>query len=75
MRDTHVYLSTACLHSYHAYCAAMTGQQGAKRPARCKFCDARCVCRCHDVRPPSNPNPTRDVIATTADAPPPEGDA
>jgi hypothetical protein len=45
--DIHVYLSTACLHGQHDYCAAMTGYQGAKRPAQCKFCDATCVCWCH----------------------------
>lgn len=44
----HVYLSTGCLHGEHGYCAAMTGWQGAKRPAECKFCSSRCVCRrCH----------------------------
>lgn len=41
---THRYLSTACLHGEHDYCKAMVGQQGDKRPARCKFCDALCVC-------------------------------
>jgi hypothetical protein len=45
--DAHVYLSTACFHGEHGYCDAMTGQQGAKRPATCKFCPARCVCPCH----------------------------
>ncbi|MGW1412577.1 hypothetical protein [Streptomyces sp. NPDC002403] len=45
--DTHVYLSTGCLHGEHAYCQSMTGQQGEKRPGRCKFCDARCTCSCH----------------------------
>lgn len=43
----HVYLSTGCLHGEHGYCAAMVGVQGAKRPARCKFCAAQCVCDCH----------------------------
>lgn len=43
----HVYLSTGCLHGEHAYCQSMTGQQGEKRPGRCKFCDARCTCACH----------------------------
>lgn len=43
----HDYLSTGCLHGEHAYCQSMTGQAGAKRPGRCKFCDARCVCSCH----------------------------
>lgn len=43
----HVYLSTGCLHGEHAYCQSMTGQQGEKRPGRCKFCDARCTCSCH----------------------------
>ncbi len=43
----HRYLSTACLHGRHDYCASMTGLQGAKRPATCKWCDARCICACH----------------------------
>jgi hypothetical protein len=43
----HDYLSTGCLHGEHTYCQAMTGQQGEKRPGRCKFCDARCRCACH----------------------------
>lgn len=43
----HVYLSTGCHHGRHDYCAAMTGWQGEKRPAICKFCPAPCVCRCH----------------------------
>lgn len=47
-RPGHVYLSTGCLHGEHAYCQSMTGQQGEKRPGRCKFCDARCTCVCHN---------------------------
>lgn len=43
----HQYLSTGCLHGHHHYCGAMVGWQGAKRPARCKFCDAMCECSCH----------------------------
>lgn len=43
----HVYLSTACLHGEHDYCNAMIGYAGEKRPARCKFCDATCICECH----------------------------
>jgi len=46
----HIYLSTGCLHGHHEYCQSMTGQQGAKRPGRCKFCDSRCVCSCHEKR-------------------------
>ncbi len=45
--EPHIYLSTGCLHGEHEYCQSMTGQQGAKRPGRCKFCDAQCVCPCH----------------------------
>lgn len=44
----HVYLSTSCYHGDHLYC--QTGVRGdgcAKRPAQCKFCDARCICDCH----------------------------
>ncbi len=44
---THEYLSTGCYHGEHDYCAAMTGHQGEKRPATCKFCPAACVCPCH----------------------------
>ncbi len=43
----HYYLSTGCLHGQHSYCNAMTGMQGVKRAARCKFCDAKCICPCH----------------------------
>ena len=47
----HEYLSTSCLHGRHEYCASQTGSNGetewAKTPARCKFCDAPCVCPCH----------------------------
>ena len=43
----HAYLSTSCLHSDHDYCQSVTGLNGAKRAARCKFCDAPCVCGCH----------------------------
>lgn len=51
---THVYLSTACLHAradgrpeLHDYCANRDGQAGPKKPAQCKWCDARCGCTCH----------------------------
>lgn len=43
----HWYLSTGCLHGDHNYCAARSGKVGAKEPQRCKFCTARCRCRCH----------------------------
>lgn len=43
----HEYLSTGCRHDDHLYCQSMTGQQGEKRPGRCKFCDAQCICPCH----------------------------
>lgn len=43
----HVYLSTGCLHGEHSYCQGKTGQTGAKKPARCKFCGTPCVCQCH----------------------------
>ena len=59
----HYYLSTACLHGQHGYCAApvvsrdgswkvvgpsYSGEQDApKSPAQCKFCPAQCRCRCH----------------------------
>lgn len=44
----HVYLSTACLHDRHDYCADPLRADGnPKRPAECKFCAAPCVCPCH----------------------------
>lgn len=43
----HVYLSTGCWHGDHAYCQAMTGLNGAKRPAECKKCGVHCICECH----------------------------
>ena len=43
----HHYLSTGCFHGDHAYCQGKTGRAGAKKPATCKFCDAECVCGCH----------------------------
>lgn len=46
-RRVHHYLSTGCLHGEHAYCQGKTGQAGVKVPAKCKFCDARCTCDCH----------------------------
>lgn len=49
----HIYLSTGCLHGEHDYCrAGIRGDGGPKRPARCKFCDARCICVCHAVEDP-----------------------
>jgi len=59
----HEYLSTACLHGFHDYCAApRVSRDGSwqvigpsysampdepKQPAQCKFCDATCSCECH----------------------------
>ncbi len=48
----HVYLSTGCWHGDHAYCQSMTGLNGAKRPASCKKCGARCICPCHQQAGP-----------------------
>ncbi len=45
----HDYLSTACLHGRHDYCACDVGIVGAKKPNTCKWCDARCRCTCHDT--------------------------
>jgi hypothetical protein len=58
--EPHVYLSTGCLHGEHDYCAAMTGMQGAKRPATCKFCQAPCQCGCHQEQPA--PPPAASVL-------------
>lgn len=46
-QDSHMYLSTGCLHGEHGYCQSNTGLAGAKTPAVCKFCKAPCVCACH----------------------------
>lgn len=43
----HEYLSTGCLHGRHDYCQNKQGQAGPKRPGECKFCGAKCRCRCH----------------------------
>lgn len=43
----HVYLSTACLHGRHEYCARDVGLTGTKTPQTCKWCPAQCVCPCH----------------------------
>lgn len=43
----HKYISTACLHGNHAYCADKVRQDGGEKvPATCKFCPA--LCRCTD---------------------------
>lgn len=55
----HVYLSTGCLHGRHGYCAGMVGVQGEKRPARCKWCDARCICSCHAETDETDEAPAR----------------
>ncbi len=43
----HLYVSTACQHGHHDYCQRETGMLGQKVPARCKFCQAPCLCPCH----------------------------
>ena len=45
----HTYLSTGCFHGNHDYCQSMTGLNGSKRPASCKFCSAPCQCFCHAI--------------------------
>lgn len=55
----HYYLSTACLHQFHDYCAAPVARTDGyatrsgepKTPAVCKFCQARCICPCHRGEP------------------------
>jgi len=77
----HVYLSTACLHGQHGYCSAptvtrdgewstvgpsyTTERDAPKNPAKCKFCQARCVCDCHRAESgrERSPEPPRDHIA------------
>lgn len=46
----HEYLSTACLHDRHDYCAAPERPDGTpKTPGSCKFCEAVCICECHGM--------------------------
>ena len=55
----HHYLSTACLHAsidpndeLHDYCKSPQRHDGGnKKPAKCKFCDAKCKCFCHVEEP------------------------
>lgn len=35
--ETHSYISTACLHQLHRKCRV-----------KCKWCEARCICDCHE---------------------------
>jgi hypothetical protein len=51
--SAHVYLSTGCFHGDHDYCRSITGLAGAKRPAECKKCGARCICPCHTAPGPA----------------------
>jgi len=54
-KGEHWYLSTSCLHGedkdgndLHQHCQGGTNHAGgAKVPGGCKFCDAQCVCECH----------------------------
>jgi hypothetical protein len=55
--DRHIYLSTGCWHGDHDYCKNMTGLNGAKRPASCKKCQARCICPCHHDEAKEEPGP------------------
>jgi hypothetical protein len=54
--DGHEYLSTSCWHGDHNYCShkkvleqPVDGDEyiRTKKPAECKFCNARCICPCH----------------------------
>lgn len=47
--DEHEYLSTGCLHGLHDYCESfvatdVAGRTFTRNPARCKFCEAPCIC-------------------------------
>lgn len=53
----HVYLATSCQHGKHDYCKNTKGQAGPKRPAECKFCEAPCVCPCHQEESHGDPGP------------------
>ena len=50
--DSHVYLSTGCLHGKHDYCGSAAGRSDSgvtweKVPGRCKWCVSYCQCVCH----------------------------
>lgn len=49
----HVYLSTGCLHGDHGYCQTEARRYDGttKKPSVCKFCEAKCICRCHRSAP------------------------
>lgn len=50
----HIYFSTSCFHGDHNYCKRETGLLGNKIPGVCKFCQAPCVCRCHQEEETEN---------------------
>jgi hypothetical protein len=56
--EPHIYLSTGCHHGFHTYCASPEGVAGIKNPARCKFCEAACICGCHYDAPPPTVEPS-----------------
>jgi len=60
-QTTHIYLSTGCLHGQHDYCQSDTGLAGAKKPSRCKWCDAFCQCPCHTTAGPAATEATEPV--------------
>lgn len=55
IEHNHVYLSTSCFHLEHEYCKNNVGHAGTKTPAKCKFCDAPCICHCHASSPAWRP--------------------
>lgn len=63
MTAGHRYLSTACHHDQHDYCAAPRRPDGTpKQPASCKFCSAPCECVCHTDAASDDPTPTQDAV-------------
>lgn len=48
----HRYLSTACLHGLHGpECGGAQRDRNDSSHPHCKFCTARCRCRCHKGKP------------------------
>lgn len=49
-KPAHVYLSAACTHQAHEECRK-----------QCEYCDAKCTCACHVVKP--KPVPESRMVA------------
>jgi hypothetical protein len=48
-KPKHIYWSTGCQHNVHEHCKNDHTISGLpKKPHTCKFCDAECLCVCHN---------------------------